>query len=155
MARNPHAKDNLTPFKPGQSGNPNGRPPSFRTMFKKLPKDAQAKAAEVLWTALSMPSYAEAAKYLKEQESALPECGFMFQVVIRGLMGKDGAWVLGSILDRLFGRPRQQAEVKHTGNAGAVNVVVSSPETAAAVEAILAKAKAGEDLNAGTPAEKE
>lgn len=148
-------KANLIQFKPGQSGNPRGRTPSFRTMFRKLPKDAQAKAADVLWTALQMPNYAEAAKYLKEQESALPECGFMFQVVIRGLMGKDGAWVLGSILDRLFGRPRQQAEVKHTGNAGGVNVVVASPETAAAVEAILAKAKGGKDIHEEPAKEKE
>ena len=147
MANNPHVLDNLTPFKPGQCGNPKGRPPSFRTLFKKLPKDAQAKAAEVLWTALSMPNVKAAQAYLKEKENDMPECGFMFQVVVKGLMGKDGAWVLGSILDRLFGRPRQQAEVKHTGNAGGVNVVVSSPETAAAVEAILAKAKAGEDLH--------
>lgn len=122
-------------------------------MFKKLPKDAQAKAADVLWTALQMNSATEAAKFMKEKEVELPECGFMFQVVIRGLMGKDGAWVLGSILDRLFGRPRQQAEVKHTGNAGGVNVVVANAETAAAVEAILAKAKSGEDLHAD--AEKE
>ena len=150
---NEKSKANLIPFKPGQSGNPRGKTPSFRTMFKKLPKDAQAKAADVLWTALQMPSYAEAAKYLKEQEEALPECGFMFQVVIRGLMGKDGAWVLGSILDRLFGRPRQQAEVKHTGNAGGVNVVVANAETAAAVEVILAKAKSGEDLHADTKKE--
>ena len=148
MPNNPNAVDNLRPCKPGETHNPNGRPPSFRTMFKKLPKDAQAKAANVLWTALQMPSYAEAAKYLKEKETELPECGFMFQVVVRGLMGKDGAWVLGSILDRLFGRPRQQAEVKHTGNAGGVNVVVANAETAAAVEAILAKAKGGEDLHA-------
>lgn len=110
--------------------------------MKKLPKDAQAKAMEVLWTALSMSNGTQAISYLKEKEAELPECGFMFQVVIRGLMGKDGAWVLGSILDRLFGRPRQQAEIKHTGSAG-VKVVVEDNETAAAVQKILSNAAAG------------
>lgn len=141
--KHPNSRANLIVFKPGQSGNPAGPRPSFRTLFKKLPKDAQAKAAEVLWAALSMPNYDEAAKYLKDKEKELPECGFMFQVVIRGLMGKDGAWVLGSLLDRLFGKPRQQAEVKHTGNTGGVQVVVSNPETAAAVNTILNNAKNG------------
>lgn len=149
-------KANLIKFLPGKSGNPAGKPPSFRSMMKKLPKDAQAKAMDVLWTALQMQNYDKAAKYLKDKEAELPECGFMFQVVLRGLMGKDGAWVLGSILDRLFGRPRQQAEVKHTGNTGGVQVVVQSPETAAAVQAILNNAKAGvEPQRTGTAGEKE
>lgn len=138
---------NLIPFKPGKSGNPNGRPPSFRSMMKKLPRDAQGKAMDVLWTALQMSSYSAAAEYLKAKEAELPECGFMFQVVLRGLMGKDGAWVLGSILDRLFGRPRQQAEVKHTGNTGGVQVVVNDSATAAAVQTILQNAKAGTEPN--------
>lgn len=148
MAYNPKSKGNLIVFQSGKSGNPAGRPPSFRNFMKKLPKDAQAKAMDVLWTALQMQSYEQAQKYLKDKEAELPECGFMFQVVLRGLMGKDGAWVLGSILDRLFGRPRQQAEVKHTGNAGGVNVVVASTETAAAVESILSKARGGEPQHA-------
>lgn len=142
MANNPHVIDNLIPFKPGQSGNPKGRPPSFRTVFKKMPRAAQEKALAVLWAALSMASYAEAEAYLKDKQKELPECGFMFQVALRGLMGKDGAWVMGSILDRLFGRPRQQAEVKHTGSGG-VNVVVSNPETAAALNTILNNAREG------------
>ena len=111
-------------------------------MMKKLPKDAQAKAMDVIWTALSMSNGTQAISYLKDKEAELPECGFMFQVVIRGLMGKDGAWVLGSILDRLFGRPRQQAEIKHTGSAG-VKVVVEDNKTAASVQKILSNAAAG------------
>ena len=139
----PNSRANLVMFKPGQSGNPAGPRPSFRTFFKKLPKDAQAKAAEALWAALAMPNYEEAAKFLKEKEAELPECGFMFQVAVRGLMGKDGAWVLGSLLDRLFGKPKQAAEVKHTGSSG-VQVVVQDPATAEAVQALVGKAKAGE-----------
>lgn len=138
----PNSRANLVMFRPGQSGNPAGPRPSFRTFFKKLPKDAQAKAAEALWAALAMPNYEEAAKFLKEKEAELPECGFMFQVALRGLMGKDGAWVLGSLLDRLFGKPRQQAEVKHTGNAAGVQVVVQSGDAADAVNTLLSAAKA-------------
>lgn len=148
-------KANLIKFRPGQSGNPAGKPPSFRTMMKRLPKDAQAKAMDVLWTALNMQNYGQAKKYLEEKEAELPECGFMFQVVLRGLMGKDGAWVLGSVLDRLFGRPRQQAEVKHTGNAGGINVVVNDSATAAAVQTILQNAKAGAEPNRAKRVEEE
>lgn len=148
-------KANLIKFKPGQSGNPAGKPPSFRTLMKRLPKDAQAKAMDVLWTALNMQNFDQASKYLKDKEAELPECGFMFQVVLRGLMGKDGAWVLGSVLDRLFGRPRQQAEVKHTGNAGGINVVVNDSATAAAVQTILQNAKAGAEPNRAKRVEEE
>ena len=98
---------------------------------------------------LMMPDAQSAAAYLKDKQAELPECGFMFQVIIRGLMGKDGAWVLDAYLSRLFGKPRQEAEVKHTGNAGGVQVVVNSAETAAALNTILADAKAGD---AGAPA---
>lgn len=141
-------KSNLIPFKPGQCGNPRGRP-SFRAMMKKLPKDAQEKAQQVLWAALSMPNQREAMSYLQEKSEELPECGFMFQVVLKGLMGKDGAWVLGAVLDRLFGRPRQQAEVKHTGNTGGIQVVVQSPETADLVNGLIADAKAGRHIGPG------
>lgn len=133
---------NLVPFPKGTSGNPKGRGPSWRSLFKKLPRDVQTKVAEVLWTALSMSSTEEASKYMAAKAEELPECGFMLQVLLRGLNGKDGAWVLGSILDRLLGRPRQQAEIKHTGSAG-VQVVVNDSQTADAVKAVLENAAQG------------
>ena len=135
-------------FQKGQSGNPAGRPP-YRSLMKRIPKNAREKAYEVIWTALSMPDAKTAAQYLKDKEAELPECGFMFQVLVRGLMGKDGAWLMDALLSRLFGKPRQEAEVKHTGNAAGVQVVVNSSETAAALNTLLADAKAG---NAGAPA---
>ena len=36
MANNPNVLDNLTPFKKGQSWNPNWRPMSFKNEFKRM-----------------------------------------------------------------------------------------------------------------------
>lgn len=65
---------------------------------------------EVLWTAISMPNQKAAATYLKDKEEELPECGFMFEVVIKGLMSRQGHFFLMDILDRLIGKPKQVQE---------------------------------------------
>lgn len=141
-------------FQKGQSGNPAGRPP-YRSLMKRIPKNAREKAYEVIWTALAMPDAKTAAQYLKDKEAELPECGFMFQVLVRGLMGKDGAWLMDALLSRLFGKPRQEAEIKHTGTATGVQVVVNNPETAAALGAVLQNVKDGVEPQPQAPAAEE
>lgn len=71
----------------------------------------QAKVLDVLWTAISMPTQKAAAAYLKEKEDELPECGFMFEVVVKGLMSRQGHFFLMDILDRLIGKPKQVQEI--------------------------------------------
>lgn len=107
---NPRSLANLKSCRPGETHNPNGRPPTWRTLMKKVPRNMQGKVMEVLWTAISMPTAKQAADFLKEKETELPECGFMFQIVIRGLMSKQGPQILMDILDRLIGKPKQIQE---------------------------------------------
>lgn len=79
--------------------------------MKRLPRNLQNKVMDVLWTAISMPNARQAAAYLKEKEDELPECGFMFEILVKGLMGKNGSMVLMDILDRLIGKPKQIQEL--------------------------------------------
>lgn len=111
MPFNPKSLANLRSCKKGETHNPHGRPPSFRSLMKKVPKNMQAKVLEVLWTAISMPTQKAAAAYLKDKEEELPECGFMFEVVIKGLMSRQGHLFLMDILDRLIGKPKQVQEI--------------------------------------------
>lgn len=110
MPFNPESLANLRPCKKGETHNPHGRPPSFRSLMKKVPKNMQAKVLDVLWTAISMPTRKAAAAYLKDKEEELPECGFMFEVVVKGLMSRQGHFFLMDILDRLIGKPKQVQE---------------------------------------------
>jgi hypothetical protein len=51
------------------------------------------------------------------------------QIAIRQLTSKGYGWGAAmDILDRLYGKPRQSAEVKHTGEA--INIIVQSQEEA-------------------------
>lgn len=89
-------------FKKGVSGNPKGRPRKLSSVIKDMPKDAQEKIYAVLWTAISMHDAKEAMTYIDGQIADMPECGFVLQVAIKALLGKNGMIALNDILDRLF-----------------------------------------------------
>ena len=107
---------NLKPCKPGETHNPNGRPPKLKNAIKKLPKDMQEKVFGVLAFALTLPDTNSAKKYLDYQYGQLGEFGFVLQIAIKQLC-KDG-WgfsAMMEIMDRLYGKPRISAEVAHSG----------------------------------------
>lgn len=107
---------NLKPCKPGETHNPNGRPPKLKNAIKKLPRDMQEKVMGVLAFALTLPDTNSAKKYLECQSGELGEFGFVLQIAIKQLT-KDG-WgfaAMMDIMDRLYGKPRISAEVSHTG----------------------------------------
>lgn len=127
MAHNPNSKDNLILFKPGQSGNPNGRPKKLVNVIKKLPNDMQEKVYGVLAYALTLPDETSAKVYLESQQGELGQYGFVLQIAIKQLCKDGWGWnALMDIMDRLYGRPRETREIQTTGEG--LTIVVKSQE---------------------------
>ena len=113
---NPNHSANLKPWKPGQSGNPAGRPPKVKNLWKTIPKDAQKRLYGVLYHAIELGSVDEAKAYLQQVNEAEPgQYGIVLEVTINALSGNFGWQELCDIYDRLFGKPRQQSDVNVGG----------------------------------------
>lgn len=124
---------NLKPCKPGETHNPNGRPPKLKNAIKKLPKDMQEKVFGVLAFALTLPDTNSAKKYLDYQYGQLGEFGFVLQIAIKQLCKEGwGFSAMMDILDRLYGKPRISAEVTHAG--GISLQVITDKETKDIIE---------------------
>ena len=106
---------NLKPCRPGETHNPNGRPPRMSRVIKQMPPDAQEKIYTILFTALTFKNVQEATAYIKSQDTTDFKYGFVLQLAVKALAGKNGWSAFNDILDRLFGKPRISAEVAHTG----------------------------------------
>lgn len=106
---------NLKPCKPGETHNPNGRPPRLSRVIKQMPPDAQEKIYTILFTALTFKNVQEATAYIRSQDTTDFKYGFVLQLAVKALAGKNGWSAFNDILDRLFGKPRISAEVAHTG----------------------------------------
>lgn len=120
---------NLKPCRKGETHNPNGRPKKLVNAIKGLPPHMQEDIHGILGYALTLESEAAAKKYLEEQTGKLGQYGFLMQIAIRQLTNKSYGWGAAmDILDRLYGKPRQSAEVKHTGDS--INIIVQSQEEA-------------------------
>lgn len=118
---------NLKPCKKGETHNPNGRPKKLVNAIKKLPSTMMEDVYGILGYALTMNSEEEAKKYLTAKGEELGKYGFVMQIAIRQLSNKNFGWgAVNDILDRLFGKPRQSAEVKHTGEG--ISIIVNSEE---------------------------
>ena len=120
---------NLKPCKKGETHNPNGRPKKLVNAIKDLPPHMMEDIYGILSFALTLKSEAEAKAYLEEQTGKLGQYGFLMQIAIRQLTNKSYGWGAAmDILDRLYGKPRQSAEVKHTGET--INIIVKNEEEA-------------------------
>lgn len=106
---------NLKPCKPGETHNPNGRPSKLSKVIKQMPKDAQEKIYTILYTALTFNNVQEATAYIRAQDTTDFRYGFILQLAVKALAGKNGWSVFTDILDRLFGKPRISAEIEAKG----------------------------------------
>ena len=125
-------------FQPGVVNGP-GRPMLPCNAIKGLPKDAQEKVYNVLWSAIAMTNVKEAQAYIEDQAKELPECGFVLQVCIRALLGKNGFLALMDICDRLFGKPPQAHKVDMDAKMQGVTVNVGNDETKKILQDIIDK----------------
>ena len=118
---------NLKPCKKGETHNPNGRPRKLVNAIKKLPSNMMEDVYAILGYALTLSSEEEAKKYLSAKSEELGRYGFVMQIAIRQLSNKNYGWgAVNDILDRLYGKPRMSAEVKHTGDN--LTIVVNNQE---------------------------
>ena len=91
-------------WKPGQSGNPNGRPKKFESQFDKCSREIQEKIRERLHQALSCADKNEALAILNVDDGSFGEYGFVLQIAARGLMSKGGMASLQQIYEMLYGK---------------------------------------------------
>ena len=118
---------NLRPCKKGETHNPHGRPKKLVNAIKKLPSSMMEDVYGILGYALTLPSEEEAKRYLTAKGEELGRYGFVMQIAIRQLSNKNYGWgAANDILDRLYGKPRMSAEVKHTGDN--LTIVVNNQE---------------------------
>ena len=115
-------------FKKGEVTNPAGRPPLLCNALKNMPQDAREKVHDALWTAISQQDVKSAQAYLQKAADELPECGFVLQLAVKTLMGNKGWFALMDICDRLFGKPRQIAEIEGNFNLTPPPIIIEGEE---------------------------
>ena len=82
----------------------NGRKKKLCNAIEEIPTNAQMLVYGRLWQALKCNSKKEAMELLKEETDGLGEYGFVLQIAIETLSGKNGWCALMDIFDRLFGK---------------------------------------------------
>lgn len=102
----------------------NGRHKKIENIIKEAPRDIQDKIYAVLHTALQQPNRRVAMELLKDREDELGEYGFVLQIAINSLAGKNGMAALDSILNRLIGRPKQQSDISFVGSDGEISKII-------------------------------
>ena len=95
--------------KDNQPAKNNGRPQKLSNQIGTIPKDAQQRMYSILYKATTFNSREEAIKYFKEEKDK-GEYGFILELAINALQGRNGWQVLMDIMDRLFGKPKQITE---------------------------------------------
>ncbi len=96
------------PFKPGESGNPNGRPPKTLTAVNrelhalgyKPVTNAQIKDAYLLLVAMDDEGIQ---KYIAKEDTPV-----ILRIIGKRLLAKDGFEIIEKLLDRALGRPQQK-----------------------------------------------
>ncbi len=102
----------------------NGRKKKLSNMVKSIPEDAQTKIYETLYAAIRQPNREAAQLIIEEGQDELGEYGLILQIAARNLIGKNDMATLNDILDRIFGKPKQQGEFNLNGKIDGIVVNV-------------------------------
>ena len=106
----PFAKGNKYRFsKENQPKGKTGRQARLCNQIGSIPKDAQQRMYSILHKATTFNSREEAISFLKDEKDK-GEYGFILELAINALGGRNGWQVLMDIMDRLFGKPKQITE---------------------------------------------
>lgn len=125
MAKANKGIENLKPMKKGETRNPNGRPPLLKNAIKNLPPNMREEVMGVLSHVLTLQDEEEAKKYLECKKGELGQYGFVIQIAIKQMLKEGyGFGATMQIMDRLYGRPRESAEITH--KADGLTIVVNN-----------------------------
>lgn len=108
------------PFSSTNQPKNRGRKPKL----KSIPEDARDKVYSALYHALTLPDQKTAAEYLAKTAEELPQFGYLIQVYAKGMMGKNAVLYVSDLLDRLFGKPKQVADISADIGLGEPPVIV-------------------------------
>lgn len=108
------------PFSSTNQPKNRGRKPKL----KSIPEDARDKVFSALYHALTLPDQKTAAEYLQKTAAELPQFGYLIQVYAKGMMGKNAVLYVSDLLDRLFGKPKQVADISADIGLGEPPVIV-------------------------------
>jgi hypothetical protein len=106
--RNRMSKEHLIPYKPGQSGNPNGRPRKYVSLLK----EQGYKIAEINDTIQAMMSMD-----LEELKTVWdnPKATILEKTIaaaMRKSLEKGSLYSLETLLTRVYGKPKEQMDIQ-------------------------------------------
>lgn len=105
----PFEKGNKYRFGKDRQPTKRGGPVKLSSQIAAIPKDAQQRMYSILYKATTFNSREEAISFLKDEKDK-GEYGFILELAINALGGRNGWQVLMDIMDRLFGKPKQVTE---------------------------------------------
>ena len=121
--RNRMSKEHLIPYKPGQSGNPNGRPRKYVSLLK----EQGYKLAEINDTIQAMMSMD-----LDELKTVWdnPKATILEKTIagaMRKSLDKGSLYSLETLLSRVYGKPKEQTELSGSLTINKVEVEIYQP----------------------------
>ena len=105
----PFEKGNKYRFGKDRQPTKRGGPVKLSSQIAAIPPDAQKRMYAILHKATTFNSKEEAVRYMQEEKEK-GEYGFILELAIHSLYGRNGWQVLMDIMDRLFGKPKQITE---------------------------------------------
>ncbi len=91
----------------------NGRKKKLCNVINDIPDDAQRLVYARLWQAVKCRNKKEAISLLEKEAEELGEYGFVVQIAIEALVGKNCWTALMDIFDRVIGKPKIAADFSH------------------------------------------